>query len=444
MRVGIFKSVKAAKLQETELDRIVYMMQFSHVICARTQIYRQYLEWNDMKKGKKNITRKLKNMKTTRFPAFTPCATFYDGKSRENVVGLTDLCYLDFDHIKEGQIREAMKNLSDDPYVVMASRSLSNEGLHVLIRYNLRDMTQPPQRTEMTPNEMQDIYAKIYSHLAAAYQQKLGLESDLQAGHMEHMYIVSYDPELYYNPNAESLMIDLNATTTMDAQSIIGHIKARMQEAVNLVSKNRLYDTEKILQEVRKRIIEYSSSFDEEAKQEVSHLIPKVDEFLENIKTTRETIKKVYNTMNEVDKDLKCHNTKIALEKIVECQHILKGITGLCKQQYVLNKVRQRVLENEMKLGALNREIRQKERERKVKECNYIIREKEEYRQAVLYLINKYESLQMEFEQGNLDNCEDILAVISNCLDELPEDLNKNLLQAKYEEYMKLILKETT
>ena len=73
-------------------------------------------------------------MKITLFPAFAPCAIFYDGKGRENVVGLTDLCFLDIDHIKEGQIREAMKNLNDDPHVVMASRSLSNEGLHILIR----------------------------------------------------------------------------------------------------------------------------------------------------------------------------------------------------------------------------------------------------------------------------------------------------------------------
>ena len=66
MRVGIFKSVKAAKLQETELDRIAYMMQFSQEICTRTQTYRQYLEWNEKKKGKKkNIRRKLKEMKTT-------------------------------------------------------------------------------------------------------------------------------------------------------------------------------------------------------------------------------------------------------------------------------------------------------------------------------------------------------------------------------------------
>ena len=51
MRVGIFKSVKAAKLQETELDRIVYMMQFSQELCARTLKYRKYLAWGRKKRG---------------------------------------------------------------------------------------------------------------------------------------------------------------------------------------------------------------------------------------------------------------------------------------------------------------------------------------------------------------------------------------------------------
>ena len=151
-------------------------------------------------------------MKIARIPAFAPCVIFYDGKDREDVVGLTDLCYLDIDHIKEEElIRETMETLRNDPCVVMASRSLSNEGIHILFRYKLKDKVEPIQRVTMTPDEMQDVYAKVYSHLSATYQQKLGLESDLQAGHMEHLYIVSYDPELYYNPNADSLMIDLNA-----------------------------------------------------------------------------------------------------------------------------------------------------------------------------------------------------------------------------------------
>lgn len=391
MRVGIFKSVKAAKLQETELDRIVYMMQFSNVICARTQIYRQYLEWNEKKNGKKNITKKLKEMKTTRFPAFAPCVVFYGGKSREDVVGLTDLCYLDIDHIKETkQIREAMNILREDPYVVMASRSVSDRGLHILIRYKLKDMEEPPQRVTMAPDEMQEVYAKVHSYFTIKYQQKLGLMPDPQAGHMEHLYIVSYDPESYYNPNAETMMTDL------------GSIEAFLKQNQN----------EKDLHK-------------------------------EEVKQVREVLVKANALLDEADEKLESQNVRAAWEKIEESKRTLKQMQMPESWKRRVRRTKKRIAETERKLGALNREIKHKEGERKVKECNYIIRGKEEYRQAVLYLIKKYESLQMEYKQGNLDNCEDILAVISNCLDELPEDLNKDVLQAKYQEYMKLIINET-
>lgn len=60
--------------------------------------------------------------------------------------------------------------------------------------------------------------------------------------------------------------------------------------------------------------------------------------------------------MDEVDEDLRNQDTKTAHEKIVESQHLLKSITGTCKKAVV--KIRERVVDNEMKLGALNRKIK--------------------------------------------------------------------------------------
>jgi hypothetical protein len=91
----------AALPQKTELDKIAYMMQFSQELSERTQIYRQYLEWNSKRKPRKKIKEKQKNMKTTRFPTFAPCAIFYGGSARKNVIELTDLCFLDIDKIEK-------------------------------------------------------------------------------------------------------------------------------------------------------------------------------------------------------------------------------------------------------------------------------------------------------------------------------------------------------
>ena len=41
-------------------------------------------------------------------------------------------------------------------------------------------------------------------------------QEDYQAGHMEHLYIVSYDPGLHYNPDAEAVMVDLDEPTNRE------------------------------------------------------------------------------------------------------------------------------------------------------------------------------------------------------------------------------------
>lgn len=203
MRVSIFYNVVTGKPQETELDKIAYMMSFSQELSNRTQVYRDYLRWGRKEKAKK--------IKITRFPAFCPSSILYDGKGRQNVMGLTDLCFLDIDHIEqEKKIEETLVILRNDRHVVLASRSVSGKGLHILIRYQLKDMEMPPGRTTMTPDKMQELYGKVYDYFAAKCQQKLGLTPDNNARHIERLYIVSYDSGLYYNPNAETQIIDID------------------------------------------------------------------------------------------------------------------------------------------------------------------------------------------------------------------------------------------
>ena len=209
MRLKIFKSVTASWPQEKELVKIVYSMMSNQDVYLSTELYRSFLASDNSDAANQ--------MKITKFAVFAPCAIFTDGKERKDVTGLTDLCYLDFDNIKEEQrLIDAMNILRNDKKVLLASRSVSNEGLHVLIPYKLKDMEQPPQRKSMTPDEMQDVYANVYNNLADKYQEKLGLIPDYNAGHMERLYIISYDPELYYNPNAETLIIDLKESINHD------------------------------------------------------------------------------------------------------------------------------------------------------------------------------------------------------------------------------------
>lgn len=360
MHVNFFKNLSASWPQEKELVKIVYSMMCSQDVYLRTQLYKSY-----MASGNKDAA---DHMKFTKFAAFAPCAIFSEGKEKENVTELTDLCYLVFYNIKEEKrLLNCMNTLRNDRNVLMASRSVSNERLHVLIPYKLKDMDQQSQLKSMTPDEMEDFYANVYNYLADKYLGKLGLLPDYKSGHMERLYIVSYDQELYYNPNAESLIIDFNEPINYDdGRLVIMSIGGKIREVERLIVNCNLYEAEKLLLDCRELFICNSDIGSETTEQDDGNLLPLIDDYLEQIRSAKEKTARVEELMDEVDEDLRNQDTKTAHEKIVESQHILKSITGLCKP--AVGKIRERVVENEMKQGAINREIRKKKYEEKLAE----------------------------------------------------------------------------
>ena len=358
MRVNIFKRVKASWGQNVELDQIVNSMQTNQEIRLRTILYRKLRECGD-EMGADYI-------KTIKFPAFAPCASFYGGKRKNNVLGLTDLCYLDFDNVKdEKRLIDAMNILRIDRYVLMASRSVSNEGLHILVRYKLKDMEMPPQRTMMTPKEMQNLYGEVYDYFAEKYLRKLGLMPDYNAGHMDRLYIVSYDPELYYNPDAEMLTIDLNEPITDDVvRPFVMSLGEKIREAERLTSKCCLDKAEELLLECREWIVSNIRNNSDISEQDGVIDLPRLDDYLTQIKNVKPKIARVNELMEGVDEDLRIQNTKAAHEKIVESQQLLKTVKGLCRSG--IGRIRKRVVKYEMKLGAINKEIRRNRHEERL------------------------------------------------------------------------------
>ncbi len=352
MRVNFFKNMYALWPHEKEFVKIVYSMMTSEELLLRTNLYRSY--WAS---GNKEATEKMRSGK---FAGFAPSVIFSEGKEKVNVKGLTDLCFLSFYNIKEEkQFIDAMEILRKDSNVLMASRSISNEGLHILIPYKLKDSEMLLQQDAMTQDEMEDIYIKVYNYLADKYFEKLGLIPDYNSGHMERLFIVSYDSKLHYNPQAESLIIDLDEPINYeDGRLAIMSIGGKIREAERLIAKCNLYEAEKLLLDCRELIISNSVDCSGDSEQEDGKLLPIIDDYLAQIKSAKEKIARVEELMDEVDENLQKQDTKTSHEKIVVSQHILKSITGLCKP--AANKIRERVVENEMKQGAINREIRKK------------------------------------------------------------------------------------
>ena len=85
-------------------------------------------------------------------------------------MGLTDLCFIDIDHIKtEKKVDMAMSILRDDRNVLLASRSVSGNGIHILVRYRIKDEDVAPQIDNMSPKKMQKQYRWVFDILGRQY-----------------------------------------------------------------------------------------------------------------------------------------------------------------------------------------------------------------------------------------------------------------------------------
>lgn len=117
-------------------------------------------------------------IKTTLLPTFRFNFLFNESAANNNLTEPTGLIYLDVDNID---------NIPDSPYILAKWKSLSNTGYSILIKVN--GLTQ-------------ENYIDAYNHLS----ELIGIRSDRGARKATQQTVLSYDPNLYYNP--DSLLYD--------------------------------------------------------------------------------------------------------------------------------------------------------------------------------------------------------------------------------------------
>ena len=199
MKLPIFSKITAKFPQETDLDEIVCAIRESKRISSFCEERRKLLA-----KGKKN---QADNIKKTKIPAFCPGAFLFGGKGRNNVIGLTNLCFLETDHISEDSILKAKGILCKDSHIVLCYKSMSDNGLHFLVKYIFKNMDTPSYKI-MGLDRMNHTYGAVFTTLEAYYQKVLGVSIDPSGANMERLCLLAADKDVYYNPDATPVIIE--------------------------------------------------------------------------------------------------------------------------------------------------------------------------------------------------------------------------------------------
>lgn len=160
----------------------------------------------------------------------------------------------------------------------------------------------------------------------------------------------------------------------------------------------------------------------------------KSDEEICTAYLNNQTLKKMESLLDEADEDIRNDDKKMAREKLCECRRLLKEIVSCPSKKHLIKSYKRRIEEkyNSVQASLMPEEVK---KEKHVFTSNSL-----EYREAILYLIEKIGALQSAYKAGDMDGCENQLEIIAYGLDELPEDPNTTVLRQQYEYWCNLLV----
>lgn len=198
MEVNIFRNLSSSKVQSTTLEKIVEMIRTSHLLQEYTVTARNYYSAGEKAQGDR--------IKKNALPAFAPAGYLMGGKGRANLIGLTGMCFIDIDHIGRGAVDRCMTILLVDKNVLLVARSISGEGLHILVPYRIeRDDQFAPLPAD--PHKQNKLYGAIFRLIAGQYGKKLEVPIDDSAMNAERLCLISYDECAKYDPHAVPIVM---------------------------------------------------------------------------------------------------------------------------------------------------------------------------------------------------------------------------------------------
>lgn len=110
-------------------------------------------------------------------------------RNNNSCLSLSGLVCIDVDHVDEHELDRIKQTLSGWSCVLAFFTSPSGDGLKVIIK---------------TDNNSIDDYGNCYRQVEQLFTDAFGIQPDSRCEDLSHPCYISYDPGIYYNPNATS------------------------------------------------------------------------------------------------------------------------------------------------------------------------------------------------------------------------------------------------
>lgn len=150
----------------------------------------------EAEKEVKRLNKLYTDLKKKNLPLVTVHADFEKGRKDGDPHTYNDLILTDIDHISGEQIDDLMPSIKKQPYVVLACRSVSGEGLHILTN------------VEVEGGITDENFKDVFQATTQLVEYDLNIVADKHVNTISRCMFLNYDDEVYYNPDATSLDIN--------------------------------------------------------------------------------------------------------------------------------------------------------------------------------------------------------------------------------------------
>ena len=125
--------------------------------------------------------------------AFTPSATFKDGRKKDLLTAYSGCVHLDFDKLTPEELQQAFDLAVKIPFTYACFTSPSGDGLKVFIKVNTD----------------QETHEQAYKQVQAYYEKEINIEADPKCKDITRLCFVSDDPNAFLNESASTFEIAL-------------------------------------------------------------------------------------------------------------------------------------------------------------------------------------------------------------------------------------------
>jgi hypothetical protein len=125
--------------------------------------------------------------------AFTPSATFKDGRKKDLLTAYSGCVHLDFDKLTPEELQQAFDLAVKIPFTYACFTSPSGDGLKIFVKVNTD----------------QETHEQAYKQVQAYYEKEIGIEADPKCKDITRLCFVSDDPNAFLNESASTFEIAL-------------------------------------------------------------------------------------------------------------------------------------------------------------------------------------------------------------------------------------------